>query len=110
MVLTVAPPEIRVWSCLPDLQEGTLPVLPWTPHLRLCEKDGSFLNEYRISAGRVEVRALDSNGEPYPGYSEWVSITPEEIRLHFVNHTPVAQWLKEVLKPGRESTRVAQTG
>lgn len=77
-----------------------MPVLAWTPHLKLCERDGSFVNEYRINAGRVEARALDSNGDPYPGYSEWVSVTPEEIKLHFVKHTPMAQWLKEVLTPG----------
>lgn len=87
-----------------------MPVLAWTPHLRLCEKDGSFLNEYRISAGRVEVRALDSNGDPYPGYSDWVAITPEEIRLHFVKRTPVAQWLKEILKPAGDNTKNSDTG
>lgn len=80
-------------------------VLPWTPHLKLCERDGSFLNEYRITAGRVEVRALDCNGDPYPGYSDWVSVTPEEIKLHFVKRTAVAQWLKEVLAAGGNNTR-----
>lgn len=82
-----------------------MPVLPWTPHLKLCERDGSFVNEYRISAGRVEVRALDSNGDPFPGYSDWVSVTPEEIKLHFVKRTAVAQWLKEVLTPGGNGAR-----
>lgn len=76
-----------------------MPVLAWTPHLKLCEKNGFFVNEYRINAGRVEVRALDINGDPYPGCSDWVVVTREEIKLHFVKHTPVAKWLKEVLAP-----------
>lgn len=88
-----------------------MPVLAWSPHLKLCEKDGSSLSEYRISAGRVEVRALDSNGDPYPGYGEWVVLTPEEIKLHFVKQTPVAQWLKEVLAPaGKEHAAGAKIG
>lgn len=74
-----------------------MPVLAWTPRLRLCERGGGFVDEYRIKAGRVEVRALDVNGEPYPGYSEWIAVTPEEIRLHFVKQTQVAKWLKRTL-------------
>jgi hypothetical protein len=65
-------------------------------------KSGSFVDEYRIKAGRVEVRALDVNGEPYPGYSEWIMLTPEEIRIHFVKQTPVATWLKKALARSAE--------
>ncbi|HKT50732.1 MAG TPA: hypothetical protein VJV96_10560 [Candidatus Angelobacter sp.] len=74
-----------------------MPVLAWTPRLKVREKTGSSVNEYRIKAGRVEVRALDLNGEPYPGYSEWITVTSEEIRLHFVKQTLVAKWLKKTL-------------
>lgn len=74
-----------------------MPVLAWTPRLKVREKAGGFVDEYRIKAGRVEVRALDVNGEPYPGYSEWITVTAEEIRLHFVKQTPVAKWLKKTL-------------
>jgi hypothetical protein len=77
--------------------EVILPVLAWTPRLKVREKTGCFVNEYRIKAGRVEVRALNVNGEPYPGYSEWITVTAEEIRLHFVKQTPVAKWLKNTL-------------
>lgn len=74
-----------------------MPVLAWTPRLKVREKAGSFVDEYRIKAGRVEVRALDLNGEPYPGYSEWIMVTSEELKLHFVRRTPVAKWLKKTL-------------
>lgn len=74
-----------------------MPVLTWTPRLKVRGVAGSFVDEYRIQAGRVEVRALDVNGEPYPGYSEWITVTAEEIRLHFVKQTPVAKWLKKML-------------
>lgn len=72
-------------------------VLSWTPHLKITQEDGSFVDEYRIRAGKVEVRALDANGDPYPGYSEWIPVTPDEIKLHFVKHTQVAEWLTKVL-------------
>jgi hypothetical protein len=77
--------------------EVILPVLAWTPRLKVREQAGSFVDEYRIKAGRVEVRALDLNGVPYPGYSEWITLTAEEIRLHFVKQTQVAKWLKRTL-------------
>ncbi|HST77452.1 MAG TPA: hypothetical protein VLN58_03080 [Verrucomicrobiae bacterium] len=86
-----------------------MPVLAWTPRLKIREEDGSFVDEYRIKAGRVEVRALDVNGEPYPGYSEWITVTAEEMRVHFLKQTPVAKWLKRTLaqavrhkEPGRK--------
>ncbi len=72
-------------------------VLAWTPHLKMFHEDAQYMDEYRIKAGKVEVRALDANGNPYPGYSEWLQVTPEEIKLHFVRHTEVAQWLKKML-------------
>jgi hypothetical protein len=74
-----------------------LRILAWTPHLKICPRDGSAGDEYRIRGGRVEARALDCNGEPYPGFSEWVSLTPDEIRIHFVRQTAVARWLRDVL-------------
>jgi hypothetical protein len=77
--------------------EVILPVLAWTPRLKVRAKAGSFVDEYRIKSGRVEVRALNVNGEPYPGYSDWITVTTEEIRLHFVKQTPVAKWLKKTL-------------
>jgi hypothetical protein len=77
--------------------EVILPVLAWTPRLRVREKSGSCVDEYRIRAGRIEVRALDVKGEPNPGYSEWITVTAEEIRLHFLKQTPVAKWLKKTL-------------
>ena len=80
-----------------------MPVLTWTPHLKLPQRDGSFADEYRVHAGRVEVRAVDTNGDPYPGYSEWMALTPEEVRLHFVRRTAVAQWLKGLLARGGEA-------
>lgn len=74
-----------------------MPVLAWTPRLKIREEDGSFIDEYRIRAGRIEVRALDVNGEPYPGYSEWITVTADEIKLHFLKQTAVAKWLKKTL-------------
>ena len=93
--LTVQLRADRILLTAPQ-QEVPLPVLAWTPHLKLHQSDGSFADEYRVRAGRVEVRALDRNGEPYPGYSHWTALTPEEIRLHFVKGTAVACWLKSL--------------
>jgi hypothetical protein len=81
-----------------------LAAVDWVPHLRVGER-GHLLDEYRVVGGRVEVRALDPNGEPYPGYSDWITVTPEEIKQHFVKNSAVAQWLKEVLGKGRAAER-----
>jgi hypothetical protein len=89
-------------------EEDSLTVITWTPHLKLGRKEGSPMDEYRIRAGRVEVRALDANGDPYPRYSEWIPLTPEEIKIHFVKYTPVAQWLTETLKKQRETELTPQ--
>lgn len=78
-------------------------ILAWNPHLKMRQRDGSFSDEYRVRAGRVEVRALDANGDPYPGYSDWVALTPEEVKLHFVRGTEVAEWLKGRMAPGGEA-------
>jgi len=78
-----------------------LPVL--IPQIKVSQPDGSAMDEYRVRSGRVEVRALDSSGRTYPGYSEWIVLTPEEIKMHFVRQTPVAQWLKELLARAAEN-------
>jgi hypothetical protein len=81
-----------------------LPVLDFIPHIKVSLPDGSATDEYRLRSGRVEVRALDDRGRTYPGYSEWIVLSPEEIKLHFVRQTPVARWLKELLAPGAENS------
>jgi len=43
------------------------------------------------------MRAIDCNGHPYVGFSEWINLTPDEIKIHFMRQTPVAKWLREVL-------------
>ncbi|HSM85369.1 MAG TPA: hypothetical protein VLT16_04425 [Candidatus Limnocylindrales bacterium] len=73
-------------------------VLSCEQHLKVYPKDGFPGDEYRIRAGRVEVRAVGPDGEPYPLYDEWILVTPEEIKLHFVRRSPVARWLKEILE------------
>lgn len=77
-------------------------ILAWTPRLKVCPKDGSGGDEYRIRSGRVEMRAIDCNGQPYPGFSEWINLTPDEIKIHFMRQTPVAKWLREVLGHDRQ--------
>ena len=81
-----------------------MPVLAFPHYLKVTRPDGSAMDEYRVRSGRVEVRALDSSGHTYPGYSEWVVLTPEEVKLHFVRQTPVAQWLKELLARAAENS------
>jgi hypothetical protein len=66
--------------------------------LRITSNDGSPSNEYRISDGRIEFRALDSEGNPFT-YSQgkWRLLDPADLQLHFALNTVVAQWLTERL-------------
>ena len=86
-----------------------MPVIDWTPHLKISEQNGSSIDEYRLRAGKVEVRALGPDGDPYPGYSEWIPVTPEEIKLHFVKRTPVAKWLRETLTQKTQTRPTTQS-
>lgn len=66
--------------------------------LRITSNDGSPSNEYRISNGRIEFRALDSEGKPF-SYSQgkWQMLDTADLQLHFALNTVVAQWLTERL-------------
>lgn len=67
-------------------------------HLRIPSQNGSPSNEYRISDGQIEFRALDAEGKPFP-YSQgkWKILDASELQLHFALNTIVAQWLTERL-------------
>jgi len=54
------------------------------PSLRLNFPSGDF-NEYRFRQGCVEFRANDG---------AWRLLNEADIRLHFVLHTEVANWLR----------------
>lgn len=66
--------------------------------LRITSRDGSPSNEYRILDGRIEFRALDPEGNPYPfSRGLWKTLDTSELQLHFALNTVVAQWLTERL-------------
>jgi len=58
--------------------------MPFLPMLRLDFPGGAF-NEYRVEQNHVEFR----NGD-----GTWHQLTQADVRLHFVLHTEVAQWLR----------------
>ncbi len=54
------------------------------------------LNDYRISDKKLEFRAFDSNGQPFPDQrSTWRRLTANELVLHFRLNTVVARWFLE---------------
>jgi hypothetical protein len=73
-------------------------VLSGLRSLRIASNDGTPGNEYRIEHSSVEFRTLNANGEPN-GHSngKWRALDNDEIQLHFVLHTPVAEWLDKNL-------------
>jgi hypothetical protein len=78
-------------------------VLSGLDSLIITSKDGAPDNEYRIQQSSVEFRALQS-GRKIDGHfndgqlnSEWRTLDRDEIQLHFVLHTPVADWLDKNL-------------
>jgi hypothetical protein len=73
-------------------------VLSGLRNLRIVSRDGAPCNEYRIQQNCVEFRALDANGNPYSTpQGNWRALGGDEIQLHFVLHTPVAEWLDKNL-------------
>lgn len=62
--------------------------------LRIEPVSGVPLNDYRICSGRVEFRALDSDGGALRGeLSNWRQLTDCEIEWHFMLGTVVAEWM-----------------
>lgn len=72
-------------------------VLSGLRSLRIASKDGGPCNEYRIQHRSVEFRVVNEQGKPYSHLSQWRSLDGEEIKLHFVLQTPVAEWLDKNL-------------
>jgi hypothetical protein len=73
-------------------------VLSGLRNLRIAPQDGAPSNEYRIQQHVVEFRALDANGKPYASpLGHWRALDGDEIQLHFVLQTPVAEWLDKNL-------------
>lgn len=62
--------------------------------LKIPSQNGSPVNEYRIHSGQIEFRSLDNRGQPFP-YSAgiWRVLNANDLELHFVLNTVVAQWL-----------------
>src|SRR5690348_7091031 len=62
------------------------------PYLRIEMADW-HLNDYRISDRRLEFRARDCNGQPFPDQRGiWRRLTASELMLHFRFNTVVAHW------------------
>lgn len=72
-------------------------VLAGLHNLRVASKDGGPCNEYRIQDHSVEFRAVDAHRRPHSHPSKWRALDDEEIKLHFVLQTPVAEWLDKNL-------------
>lgn len=68
-------------------------VLSGLHNLRVASKDGGPCNEYRIQDHSVEFRTIDAHKQPQFLPSKWRTLDDEEIKLHFILHTPVADWL-----------------
>lgn len=66
--------------------------------LRIESRNGSPVNDYRISGGSVQVRVLDPSGREYPGSeSRWRMLDANDLQLHHALDTVVAKWLDERL-------------
>ncbi|HEY2498587.1 MAG TPA: hypothetical protein VGK24_16115 [Candidatus Angelobacter sp.] len=80
------------------MQRGSMVVLSGLRSLRIASQDGAPGNEYRIGQSSVEFRALDAQGNPFAHPNgQWRTLEENEIKLHFVLHTPVADWLDKNL-------------
>lgn len=71
-------------------------ILAGLKSLMITSSDGSPDNQYRIRGRHVEFRSLAPGGPPRPDHP-WRVLDAEELRLHFVLHTPVADWLDKTL-------------
>src|SRR5579863_324317 len=65
--------------------------------LRLEPHNGAQIEEYRIDAGRVEVRSRAPHNDYESPGSGWRRLTAQQLRTHVERNTAVAQWLKRRL-------------
>jgi len=73
-------------------------VLSGLHSLRIASNDGAPGNEYRIDHSSVKFRTIDANLESKAhSAGKWRTLDNDEIQLHFVLHTPVAEWLDKNL-------------
>lgn len=72
-------------------------VLSGLHNLKLASKDGGPCNEYRIQDHSVEFRTIDAHKRPHSHATRWRVLDDEDIKLHFVLQTPVADWLDKNL-------------
>ncbi|HMC29621.1 MAG TPA: hypothetical protein VKL99_02225 [Candidatus Angelobacter sp.] len=79
-------------------------VLSGLRSLRIASKDGAPGNEYRIKGNEVEFRAVDARGKPFEhANGKWRILQRDEIQLHFVLRTPVADWLDKTFYPSSQA-------
>jgi hypothetical protein len=70
-------------------------VLMEATHLHI-DIEGWLVNEYQVTDGLLEFRALDSKGRPFPDQrSAWRRLTASELVLHLGLNTVVAHWFLE---------------
>jgi hypothetical protein len=74
-------------------------VLSGLRSLRIASKDGGPCNEYRIQERSVQFRAVNGLGESSQPSVEWRALDGDEIQMHFVLQTPVAEWLDKTIYP-----------
>ncbi len=62
----------------------------------VTSSDGAPDNHYRIRDHHVEFRSVAQGGPPSESRA-WRVLAEDELQLHFVLRTPVAQWLDKTL-------------
>jgi hypothetical protein len=66
-----------------------------TVNLRI-EIAGLPVNDYQITDHKLELRTLDSNGQPFADQrGTWRRLTASELGLHLSMNTVVAHWFLE---------------
>ena len=63
------------------------------PRLTVESRDGSTVDEYRITGREVDFRPRRRRNSP-PIYPRWRRLTEQDIAMHLLLQTAVGEWLK----------------
>ena len=67
--------------------------MKFEPRLTFESRDGSNVDEYRITGREVEFRPRRRRNS-IPIYPRWRRLTEQDISMHLVLQTAVGEWLK----------------
>jgi len=82
------------------MHKSQLIILAGLHSFLITSEDGLPDNQYRIRNQHVEFRSFSPDG-PASEERHWRVLEPDEVQLHFVLHTPVADWLDKRLYSAR---------